>query len=201
MVPTSDLTRVHDVFGECQRRYPTIQMGFEAYLARLDEIIQSLGENAPGSDPPKEGDWIQAFGRLHHADLFLATACAGGDRIAWEYFVDDYEPLVRKLASQACGNVSDGEDLSQEILLSLLGRPSGVVPAEGERENPSRLRGYNGRGSLAAWLRVMIAHAAIDRFRRAKKQVPSPSLWWTRRPWMRKMPVSTPAGDLCCPAS
>jgi DNA-directed RNA polymerase specialized sigma24 family protein len=103
-----------------------------------------------------------------------------GDRIAWEYFADDYLPLLRGFARQACKNLDAGEDLAQEIGIVLLGkvrrlwmnrRPS----LEDETVEPAASKGklmtYNGRGSLAGWLRASVAHAAIDRFRRGTKQV------------------------------
>ncbi len=78
--------------------------------------------------------------------------------MAWEYFVDEYMPLVRKLATQACRQFQEGEDLAQEIVSQLIG-------------DRGKLGGYDGRGSLASWLRVAIARAAIDRFRRVRREV------------------------------
>ena len=43
--------------------------------------------------------------------------------------------------------------------------------AGAEAEQGTKLARYNGRGSLAGWLRVTVAHAAIDRLRRSKRQV------------------------------
>lgn len=161
MIPSHARNEVHTAFHRCQRRYPTIQLAFETFAAKVGEVMESLGFGSNLAVIPGHQSWVAAFSGLHHEDLFLATACAAGDRIAWEYFVDDYEPLLRKLAVRACRNSSDGEDLAQEILLGLLGAP----------EQHSRLQSYNGRGSLAGWLRVTVARAAIDRFRREKKQV------------------------------
>jgi RNA polymerase sigma-70 factor len=148
---TSVAQEILEAFERCQQRYPTVQLPIEKFQARVGEILSS--ETHLAGD---EG-WIAAFAKIHHEDLFLATACANDDRVAWEHFADDYLPLLRSFATQACRNSSDGEDLAQEIATKLL-------------KEKHRLAGYNGRGSLAGWLRVAVSHAAVDRFRRTKKQ-------------------------------
>lgn len=139
-----------DVFERCQRRYPTVQLSIDIFQARVAEILAEM---------QLAGDNVRAetFAKIHHEDLFLATACAHDDRIAWEHFADDYLPLLQNFATQACGNSGEGEDVAQEIIAKLL-------------NDKKRIGGYNGRGSLAGWLRVAAAHSAVDRFRRIKKQ-------------------------------
>lgn len=118
--------------------------------------------------------------QLHHEDLFLALACAGGDRVAWEHFADEYLALLRRFAAGACRDFEASEDLAQEIVAVLLGEAgtaAGSLHQCAQSEpgaNPvtkGKLLSYNGRGSLAGWLRAAVSHAAIDRFRRARKQV------------------------------
>jgi RNA polymerase sigma-70 factor len=141
-----------EVFEHCQQRYPTVQLSIETFQNRVDEILSS--EIHLAGDEDRES----AFAKIHHEDLFLAIACADGSRVAWEHFADDYLPLLKKFAAQACGNANDAEDLAQEIATKLL-------------NEKHRLAAYNGRGSLANWLRVAASHAAVDRFRRTKKQI------------------------------
>jgi len=143
---------VLEAFERCQRRYPTIRLSFEVFRARMDEILS--GEKHLQEENARR----EIFEHIHHEDLFLAIACSYEDRVAWEYFADDFLPIIRQFASQACGNSGESEDLAQEIAAKLI------------REK-HRLAGYNGKGSLAGWLRVAVSHAAIDRFRRMRKQV------------------------------
>jgi len=144
-------------FERCQHRYPTISLGFEEFKNRVEEVL--AGESAvPGSDAGHRSPPDVSLGKLHLEDLFLALACSEGDRIAWEYFVDAYLPVVRRCAEQACRHLSQSEDLAQELVTRLL-------------DDRRRFAGYNGRGSLAGWLRVAASHAAIDHFRRNRKQV------------------------------
>ncbi len=135
--PSGEMQSVYD---RCRKRFPTIDLPIEDFLNRA-------------------GQSGVEFPLLHHEDLFLATACAGGNRIAWEYFADDFLPLLERAAAQACRRFGESEDIAHEILAVLI-------------ENPNRLGRYDGRGSLASWLRVAVARAAIDRFRRARREVP-----------------------------
>jgi RNA polymerase sigma-70 factor len=155
MIPGPALPDVRQAFERCQRRFPTIGLSFEDYASRVDGVVSS---DFAGGDLPEHRQWLERFSRLHHEDLFLAYACARSDRIAWEYFVDDYLPILRHLAVQACRNLSESEDLAQEIVARLM-------------EEREKLAGFNGRASLAGWLRVAVAHAAIDRFRRDRRLV------------------------------
>jgi RNA polymerase sigma-70 factor len=157
MIPGRAIAEVKQVYERCQRRYPTIQLSFEDFAARVDVIVGGLTA-PPEADSVQHRVWLERFGRLHHEDLFLACACARNDRIAWEYFVDDYLPVLRRQAVQACRNLNESEDLAHEIVARLM-------------EEREKLAGFNGRASLAGWLRVGVAHAAIDRFRRDRRLV------------------------------
>ena len=131
---------LREEYESCRRKYPTVDLSYEDFCARV---------HATGT---KVSD-------LCCADLFLATACSRGDRIAWEYFADECLPLLRRMAEHCCRRFQEGEDLAQEIVTDLLA-------------DKSKLAGYNGRCSLSGWLRVMLSHAAIDRFRRRRREVP-----------------------------
>jgi RNA polymerase sigma-70 factor (ECF subfamily) len=146
--------QILEAFERCQRRFPTVQLSLEVFRSRVLEILSSDAK-VPGERTFNDGE---AFARIHHEDLFLAIACSLDDRVAWEHFADDYLPLLRHFAAQACGNPGEAEDIAQEITAKLL-------------IEKRRLAAYNGRGSLNGWLRVAVAHAAVDRFRRTRRQV------------------------------
>ncbi len=95
---------------------------------------------------------------IHEEDLFLAIACARGNHVAWDRFANECLPSLKHFALQACRNPDQAEDLAQEVVSSLMA-------------DSRKLTGYDGRGSLMAWLRVAVARAAIDRFRQGRKQV------------------------------
>jgi RNA polymerase sigma-70 factor len=145
-------SEILEIYERCLRRYPSVQLSLEDFRARVDDILDKL-DSASGETSRSE-----LLGRLHHEDLFLAIACSCNDRIAWEYFSNDYQPMLRRFAKQVCGNADDGDDLSQEIIARMLN----------ER---TRLAGYGGRCSLAGWLRVVVSHAAVDHFRKSARNV------------------------------
>src|SRR5687768_16620711 len=159
MIPTQALGTIREIYDRCRQRYPTIDLSLEAFLKRVEEVVALILDSG---DPTSPDPWATAFATLHHEDLFLAVACSRGDRIAWEYFADDYLPQVQRFASQSCRGRPESEDLAQEIVTALL--------ASMEPGRDSKLVGYNGKGSLSGWLRVAVAHAAFDHFRRFRKE-------------------------------
>jgi len=139
-------------YGRGQHRYPSIRLSYQDFAAKVKSVLQSM----PGNQPARGAEPLAG---LHLEDLFLTLACSGGDRIAWECFVEDYLEVLRTHALRCCRDPAEGEDLAQEIVASMIGP-----------ERP-KLSTYNGRGSLAGWLKVIVSHAAVDRFRKRKGQV------------------------------
>ena len=148
---------VIQAFERCQRRYPTIPLEVEEFRNRVEQILAGESSSTTG-DPQALRRPGVSLDSLHVEDLFLALACSRGDRIAWECFADAYLPVARRYAEQACRHLAQSEDLAQELVTRML-------------EDRRRFAGYNGRGSLAGWLRVSVSHAAIDHFRRSRRQV------------------------------
>jgi RNA polymerase sigma-70 factor len=141
-----------EAYERCLKRYPTIQISYKDFHARIEEIL------AKGPASSKAQSRIKALALIHYEDIFLAMGCSRQDRVSWEHFADEYIPLLRKFSTQACGDSGEGEDLAQEIIVKML-------------KEGNRMAGYNGRGSLAGWLRASVAHAAVDRFRRENRLV------------------------------
>lgn len=135
------MAEIQGIYQRCRDRYPTVQLEFDEFQARVQQVLE-------GSI---------ALAQIHCEDLFLATACARGDRIAWEHFAEDFVPSIQRFATQACRNVATAEDLAQDLVRNLL-------------EDRQKIAAYSGRGSLLAWLRVTVSRAAIDRFRRIRNE-------------------------------
>jgi RNA polymerase sigma-70 factor, ECF subfamily len=143
---------IAEAYECCLQRYPTIQISYEDFQARIEEILPK------GPSRSEAQSRIKTWVLIHYEDLFLAMGCSRQDKVSWEYFADEYIPLLRKFATQACSDSGEGEDLAQEIIVKML-------------KEGNRMSGYSGRGSLAGWLRATVAHAAVDRFRRASRLV------------------------------
>jgi RNA polymerase sigma-70 factor, ECF subfamily len=132
---------------------PRISAAVEKYLLRNDP-------DTPGAEISKFIDEMQAD------DLCLIIACERGDESAWNDLVERFTATVRSAARSASANEDAAEDLAQSIWAELYGlrvRKDGM-PA-------SKLAYYSGRGSLAGWLRAVVAQLAVDTFRKQSRLV------------------------------
>lgn len=101
----------------------------------------------------------------HAADLELARLCAAGDEHAWERFVREYRPLLYRAA-----DALDRTQGARELADSLYAELYGVTASAGERQ--SLFRYYQGRSSLATWLRAVLAQRYVDRLRVQRRVEP-----------------------------
>ena len=132
---------------------PRISAAVEKYLLRNDP-------QTPHEEISKFVDEMQAD------DLCLIIACERGDEGAWNDLVERFTATVRSAARSASANEDAAEDLAQSIWAELYGlrtRKDGM-PA-------SKLAYYSGRGSLAGWLRAVVAQLAVDVFRKQSRLV------------------------------
>jgi len=132
---------------------PRISAAVQKYLLK-DE------PDTPHAEIAKFIDDLQAD------DLCLIIACERGDENAWNDLVERFKPTVRSAARSASSNEDAAEDLAQSIWAELYGlrvRKDGM-PA-------SKLAYYSGRGSLAGWLRAVVAQLAVDSFRKQSRLV------------------------------
>ena len=125
----------------------------EKYLLRDDP-------NAAGAEVSKFIDELQAD------DLCLIVACERGDEKAWSELVERFKPTVRSAARSASSNEDAAEDLAQSIWAELYG-----LRTRSDGRPASKLAYYSGRGSLAGWLRAVVAQLAVDVFRKQSKLV------------------------------
>lgn len=101
------------------------------------------------------------------ADLELARRCADGDEAAWERFVLEYRPLLYRAA-----DTLDRTGSARELADSLYADLYGVKRNEAGRR--SLLEYFQGRSSLATWLRSVLAQRFVDRLRAQRRLVPLP---------------------------
>ena len=103
----------------------------------------------------------------HQADLDLARACAAGDEEAWERFIRDYRPVLHR-AANAMAQSGAADDLADGLFAELYG----LRERDGERQ--SLFRYFQGRSSLATWLRAVLAQRYVDRIRASRRTEPLP---------------------------
>ena len=132
---------------------PRISAAVEKYLLRHDP-------NTSKAEISKFIDEMQAD------DLCLIIACESGDENAWNDLVERFTPTVRSAARSASSNEDAAEDLAQSIWAELYG-----LRTKKDGMPASKLAYYSGRGSLAGWLRAVVAQLAVDVFRKQSRLV------------------------------
>src|ERR1041385_3448444 len=132
---------------------PRIASAVEKYLLRDDPNVNNADISA----------FIDA---MQADDLCLIIACEQNDEGAWSELVERFTPIVRSAARSTSSNEDAAEDLAQSIWAELYGLREGKG---GQRA--SKLAYYSGRGSLAGWLRAVVAQLAVDSFRKQSRLV------------------------------
>jgi len=132
---------------------PRVAAAVEKYLLRDNR-------NTAAAEINKFIDEMQAD------DLCLIIACERGDESAWNDLVERFTTTVRSAARSASANEDAAEDLAQSIWAELYGLR---VRDDGQRA--SKLAYYSGRGSLAGWLRAVVAQLSVDTYRKQSKLV------------------------------
>lgn len=132
---------------------PRIKAAVEKYLLKDDENASSkaIGEFCDG---------------LQADDLCLIVACERGDETAWSDLVARFTTTVRSAARSASSNEDVAEDLAQSIWAELYG-----LRVRSDGKPASKLAYYSGRGSLAGWLRAVVAQLAVDQHRKQSRLV------------------------------
>ena len=103
---------------------------------------------------------------LHAADVELARLCERGDEGAWERFIREYRPILYRAAETL-----DPSGGAREIADSLYAELYGV---RGAGEARSLFRYFEGRSSLATWLRAVLAQRFVDHVRSRRRLEPLP---------------------------
>lgn len=106
---------------------------------------------------------------IHQADLALARACASGEGPAWEQFVAEYQPILRRAADAMAPNGA-----AREVADGLFADLYGLRENDGQRQ--SLLRYFHGRSSLATWLRAVLAQRYVDQIRALRRTEPLPDV-------------------------
>jgi RNA polymerase sigma-70 factor, ECF subfamily len=99
-------------------------------------------------------------------DLCLVISCERGDEKAWNELVERFTTTVRSAARSASANEDAAEDLAQSIWAELYG-----LRTRKDGKPASKLAYYSGRGSLAGWLRAVVAQLAVDVYRKQARLV------------------------------
>ena len=103
---------------------------------------------------------------LHLKDFALAQACSRGRALAWERFLRRYREKLYAAALIIAKNDSIARELSDSLSGDLFESHEGTG-----RGPSSKLASYSGRGSLEGWLKAVLAHSYVDRYRAERRVV------------------------------
>lgn len=132
-----------------------------------EEFTGILGQIAAKylTDAADEAALHALLNSLHIEELALARACAAGNDEAWQALLTRYQEIL----SRAALGITREESKASELTGSLYADLYGTQLRDGVRV--SKLSSYNGRGSLAGWLRTILAQQYVNQFRAGRKLV------------------------------
>src|SRR5579884_3854521 len=129
------------------------------FAAILDEIGT---RNCPRASAAEK---LQFWAKLHLEDLALARGCAQGNEHAWRVFMGRFRERLYDAARQVTRDDSIGRELADSVYADLYGTQT----RNGQRV--SKLSSYSGRGSLAGWLRTVLAQEYVNHYRKQRRLV------------------------------
>jgi RNA polymerase sigma-70 factor (ECF subfamily) len=130
-------TLLREHWAAARARWPSVPLAVERFVRHLARHL-----------PEGSGE---ALRQLHVSDLYVACACAEGERLALQAFE---EHILRKVPSRLGSLPESSVDEVLQVLRErlLLGRG----------DTPPRIADYSGRGPLLAWVRIIAARIASD---------------------------------------
>jgi RNA polymerase sigma-70 factor, ECF subfamily len=139
-------------------------LAVEALTPRIAATVEKyVLRDAPNTSAAEITNFID---ELQADDLCLIIACERGDENAWTDLVERFTATVRSAARSATSNEDAAEDLAQSIWVELHG-----LRTRADGRPAGKLSYYSGRGSLAGWLRAVVAQLSVDTFRKQSKLV------------------------------
>jgi len=122
----------------------------------------------PGSSPSEAR---KLFASLRLEELGLARACVAGHEAAWTEFLNRYREPLYQAAYAICRNDVQGRELADSLYADLYGVRRRDSSGAAGYERASKLASYTGRGSLAGWLRSVLAQEFVNRYRQQRRLV------------------------------
>jgi RNA polymerase sigma-70 factor len=105
-----------------------------------------------GAAPPEEAA-IELVNKLYPRDLYLACGCVHESERAWQVLDRSYRKFIHDLVRFYYRDGTDSEEVADSVLVSLF------LP---DRSGHARIASYEGRSSMATWLRVIVVNRAIN---------------------------------------
>lgn len=135
-------------------RYGDLDFDLESHTAHLRMIY---ARQAAGGHPARDFDTFLAS--LHVIDVYLTFGCARQNARAWQLFAGEFHPYIGRLAATATESDAEASEISDAVIVDL------CLP---DRSGHSRIGSFDGRSSLATWLRVLVGHRALNQRKRSR---------------------------------
>ncbi|HEU5059474.1 MAG TPA: sigma factor-like helix-turn-helix DNA-binding protein [Kofleriaceae bacterium] len=145
---------IEQMWHDARAAWPGVDVALEPFAAFIERHL------APLADPD------QVLPSLFAADLYLACACAAGDRAALKTFEDQVLPQ----ADAALRRVDPSPTFADEVRQIL--RQKLFV---GDGESAPKIGDYAGRGPLATWVRVAAVRTALNLRGSGRREMPMTS--------------------------
>ena len=147
--PASDAAEpsLDDIVHRARVAWPTIELPYEQFVAHLQRHI------------PSGAPVISALQQMQTSDLYLACACALGDKDAIAAFEHYCFCGLDTTISRYCECADQVEEVKQRV------RERALVGGS----RPPAIESFSGRGDLRGWVRVMAVREAIGMLRRAQR--------------------------------
>ncbi|MEE2638131.1 MAG: sigma-70 family RNA polymerase sigma factor [Acidobacteriota bacterium] len=132
-------------------------------------LARSVGHRFSEAEPsPQDRD--RYLDRLQLSDLALACACGDGDERAWARFIEELRPVLYRVGRALTGDDMEGRTLADSLYGDLYGDGPGT---QDEHNTRTLFRYYDGRSTLATWLRAILAQRYVDHYRTNRRLVPA----------------------------
>lgn len=142
--------QLDDIIRSARVAWPTIELSPERFVLHLARHI-------PANDTVE-----LTLARMHTDDLYLACACALGEKNA----ILAFEQRCLDGLESALWRYGNSGDFIAEVKQRV--RDRALVGDPG----PPRITGYSGRGDLRGWVRVMAVREAIGLVRWSRREAP-----------------------------
>jgi RNA polymerase sigma-70 factor (ECF subfamily) len=163
--------------------------GAASYGITLQDFIAVLEQVALKYLPARTGETElrELCCSLRIEELALARGCAAGNDHAWEVFLTRFRATLYDAARSIVREDTRAKELADSLYADLYGtRVNGS-------ERVSKLNSYMGRGSLAGWLRTVLAQEYVNRYRAQRRLVSLEE--------QAEAGVQFPAGDQTAPGA
>jgi len=146
--PVHFAATVSDSFWLGQSYYGEIDVSLDLFV---DYVWAIVCRHLDGS---VDEAGVMAFAkRLYLRDLYLASGCVHKSEKAWAILDLRYRKFVTDLVRFCYRHGADNEEIADSILVSLY---------LNDRSGRQRIASYDGRSSMATWLRVIVINRAIN---------------------------------------